>query len=216
MQIAKINRRNTRRFSKLTRCNAPCPHPTLHCSKFPCARHPEDVQREGEIYWHEHSPGQCLLSVLDLAQMQNQHRWRADANWDPWKHRHPGHAALDCREPHRAPACATFLGDFMCSQAFWGYWVKRPVLRDGTRSQKSAQLITTITRQQSHFYSKKRDLPWPKFILSQALQEQSSPSFAPSSEEETQHHPHFCLLSAYQGFHISWRLFFWAKFETQQ
>lgn len=49
IQIAKINWRNTGRFSKLTRCKALYHHPTVHCTKLPRARYPQDVQREGEI-----------------------------------------------------------------------------------------------------------------------------------------------------------------------
>lgn len=122
-------------------------------------------------------------------------------------------AALNYREPQWAPARATLLGDWMCSQTCWGYWVEGLVWRmaqDHKNQLSWAAPHHTITRQQSIFCSKKRDLPWSNFILSQALHKQSSPSFPPSPKE-SHHHPHFCILSSYQGFHISWRVFLLGK-----
>lgn len=122
MQIAKINWRNTSRFSRLTRCNAPCYHSILYCTKLTCARHPENVHREREkTYRYKHSPNHCLSSTLYLAQMQNQHRWRADANSDQLKQSDLGYGSLQWNttgpaKPHWAAMCAIFLCSFnVCS-----------------------------------------------------------------------------------------------------
>lgn len=117
------------------------------------------------------------LSVLYLARMQNQHRWRADANWDQWKHHDLGHDRLLWITVSHTCMCH-LPGDLMCSQTQRALgWRAR--FKDGTRYKKISSADHTITRQQSIFCSKKRALPGSNFLLSQALHEQSSPSFSP-------------------------------------
>lgn len=83
-----------------------------------CARHPEDVHREREtIYRYKHSPNHCPSPMLYLAQMPNQHRWRADANSDQSKHSGQGRGSLQWNtigpaKPHSAVTCAVFLCSF--------------------------------------------------------------------------------------------------------
>lgn len=92
-----------------------------------CARHPEDVHKEQEeICRYKHRSNHCPLAGLYLAQLQNQHRWRADANTDQLKHGDLGHVSLQWNtigpvKPYWAAVCTIILSAF---DVYIGYMLK--------------------------------------------------------------------------------------------
>lgn len=204
MKIAKkINQRNPNRFLKLTRCNA-SHHSILYCMKITCAKHPEHVHREHEkIYWYKHGPNHCPLSMLYLAQMQNQHRWRADANSDQWKHGDLGCCSLQWNtirpvKPPQAATCATFL----CCFTVFSYILRILVWKANLKGWHEFTQITHAHQKAKYSLKQEQRSALVK------LHVLSSTPVSPHLDRTASVQPWF-LPSLY--YHISWRLFLQAK-----